>query len=356
MDKERARTDRSLSAERKDSDKALLDGKVAERAADGVVEEARREADAVLRVARHQADQTAPVGVTDQAKVGRDRAQADSVVDFQRSVADERLRVHREEERLALAKLLPLEREHTDRDLLTERVRSNEAIESREDFLAIVSHDLRNLLRGVAFSSMSLASGTSDTEERKAVVATGKRIQHYAARMNHLIGDLVDVMSIDAGGLGCKITPGNPGVLLTETLATFREAAESKGITLKAEATGPLPQAAFDHDRMCQVFAHIVANALKFTARGGRVGMAGKRDGASIHFSVSDTGQGMAPDMLRSVFLRYWQPVANDPRGSGLGLYICKSIVEAHGGRIWAESTVGQGSTFHFTVPLGTGT
>ena len=170
--------------------------------------------------------------------------------------------------------------------------------------------------------------------------------------MNRLIGDLVDVMSIDAGKLSCTITPGDPRILIAESLTSFRESAMHKGIKLESEVKGTLLFAAFDHERICQVFAHLVSNALKFTAQGGRVCIGGERDGAWIHFSVSDTGSGIPHNMLESVFLRFWQSAGNDPRGSGLGLFICKSIVEAHGGRIWAESEVGRGSVFHFTIPV----
>ncbi len=352
MESVRARTNRSLRAERADSDKVQVDAKAAETVADGVVAKARSEADEVLVAAREKADQSAPAEASDQTQVVRDRAKADSVVEVQRSVADDRLRHRRESEREALLHLLPLERQHTDRDLLSERLRSDEAVESRDDFLAIVTNDLRNLLRGVAFSAMSLSSGKVETEEGQAIVATGLRIQHYVARMNRLIGDLMDVMAIDAGKMSCTITPGDPKLLIAETLATFLESATHKGLKLESEVKGTLLFAAFDHDRISQVFAHLVANAIKFTPQGGRVWVGGEREGPWIHFSVSDTGAGIPEKTLESVFLRFWQSAGNDPRGSGLGLFICKSIVEAHGGRIWAESKVGKGSAFHFTIPV----
>jgi signal transduction histidine kinase len=349
----RAQTDKSLDAEREGADKGLREIEAAQQAADVVVDLARREADAVVDVAREKADkETEPALAIDQGIVDEDRAQADELLEYERATADHELRQRRDDERQALARLVPLERERTDRDLLTERVGSDDAIASRDDFLGIVSHDLRNLLGGIVLSSGSLSKGSPDTVDGRRMVVAGKRIQLYAARMNRIIGDLADVASIDAGKLACNIVPSDPAGLIDETLATFRDAADRKQITLVSEASSALPLGAFDSQRMLQVFANLVSNALKFTTQGGQVRIGGEREGAQIHFSVSDTGQGIPQDMLESVFLRFWQSVGNDRRGSGLGLYICKNLIEAHGGRIWVESGVGKGSVFHFTVSV----
>jgi signal transduction histidine kinase len=353
MEKKRAQTDRSLRTERHDTDQALRAKQVAEKTADKVVDLARHTADAVVVIARDKADHDSePSTAIDQAVVGNDRAQADEVLQEERATADDRLRREREECSYALADLLPLERERTDRDLLTERTRSDEELANRDDFLAIVSHDLRNLLGGIVLSSSLLSKRASETDEGKRIVVTGKRIQLYAARMNRLIGDLVDVVSIDAGHLACTIVPSDPLALISETLETFRRAAEDKGILLQSEVTGALPRAAFDYERMLQVLSNLVSNALKFTVRGGKISIRGERTGDEVHLSVSDTGLGIPPNMFDAVFLRFWQIPTNDPRGTGLGLYISKSIVEAHKGRIWIESKVGQGSVFHFTIPV----
>jgi signal transduction histidine kinase len=353
MENRRAETDRSLRTERDDTDKALRDRHAAEQAADKVLDLARQKADALLLTTRDKADQAAEQSTAiAQAVVGNERARADEVLQSERATADERLRRAREEGGHALAELLPLEREHTDRDLLTERARSDEAIANRDDFLAIVSHDLRNLLGGIVLSSSSLSRKASDTDEGRRIVVTGKRIQLYAARMNRLIGDLVDVVSIDAGKLACAIVPSDPLALIAETMETFRRTAEDKGIGLESEVTGTLPRAAFDYERILQVFANLVSNAIKFTPRGGKICIRGERTGNQVHFSVSDTGLGISQNMFDAVFLRFWQAATTHPRGTGLGLYISKSIVEAHSGRIWIESEVGQGSIFHFTVPV----
>ncbi|HEY6551996.1 MAG TPA: hypothetical protein VI669_01500, partial [Vicinamibacteria bacterium] len=153
MDDERAETDESLRAERDGADDALLEKRAAEHVADTVLDLAREKADALIVAARNEADRTSEAGTIQQALVGVDRARADKVVEDERATADDRLRLERQDAARALARLLPLERERTDRDLLTERVRSDEALASRDDFLAIVSHDLRNLLGGIVCSS-----------------------------------------------------------------------------------------------------------------------------------------------------------------------------------------------------------
>jgi signal transduction histidine kinase len=107
-----------------------------------------------------------------------------------------------------------------------------------------------------------------------------------------------------------------------------------------------------DGSRVLQVLSNLVGNAIKFTPDGGSVRIACAADGESARFSVTDTGPGIPPEQIPQLFGRFWQADSADRRGVGLGLSIAKGIVEAHGGRIWVESRVGAGSTFHFTLPL----
>ncbi len=169
--------------------------------------------------------------------------------------------------------------------------------------------------------------------------------------MNRLIGDLIDVVSIEAGRLAVLPAAGDVAALLEEAVAAFSQTAQGRGIDLECRPAEAVLPADFDHDRMLQVLANLIANALKFTPRGGRVGVAAERTGDQIRLSVTDTGVGIPGDMLPLVFERFWQANAEDRRGMGLGLYISKCVVEAHGGRIWAESEPGKGSAFHVTFP-----
>jgi signal transduction histidine kinase len=352
---ERSLTDASLRTERAETDKALADSQArVEAEADEVVQRARDQADAILVVARDRADESLTEAAAKgpvRAAVTRERAVADALLEDERSAEDERLRLEREAEGRMLARLLPLEREKTDRYLLTERIRSDDSLANRDDFLNIVSHDLRNLLSGIVMSA-SLLSDSAGADETGARTRTAtERITRYAARMNRLIGDLLDVGSIDAGALSLVRVPSDLSNVVTEAVDTFRAMAAAKSISLEIEPLeSPLP-CDVDHDRMLQVLANLVTNALKFTQHGGQVRVRGELDAQVVRFSISDNGPGIPDAMLESVFERFWQVGKDDRRGLGLGLYISRSIVEAHGGEIWAESKLGHGSRFSFELP-----
>ena len=352
---ERDQTDESLRLEREKTDQALADRQLAEEDSDQMVHQARESADAVLTAARAKADQQLNQGSPQdvaRATLAKERVLEDEALQDERDSADENLRREREENARVLSRLLPLERDKTDRFLLTERARSDDALSNRDNFLGIVSHDLRNLLGGIVISAGVLSERASENEDGKQTLAETARIQRYAARMNRLIGDLVDVASIDAGKLAVIPAPGDVAALIAEAVDTFQATASAKGVSLQAEMSEhPLP-AELDHDRMLQVLANTISNAIKFTSRGGSVGVRGERAGDDVRVCISDTGTGIPNSKLEAVFERFWQGGKDDRRGVGLGLYISRCIVEAHGGRIWAESRLGEGSRFCFTLPV----
>jgi len=280
------------------------------------------------------------------ATLAEARVLDDETLQEERTSADEILRRERDENARVLSRLLPLEREKTDRFLLTERARSDVALSNRDNFLGLVSHDLRNLLSGIVMSAELLSARAPDNEDGAQTLVATARIQRYAARMNRLIGDLIDVASIDAGKLAITPLPGDATTLIAEAVDTFQATASAKGISLQTEVEGSL-LAEFDHDRMLQVLVNIIANAIKFTSRGGSILVRVESAGNELRFSISDTGSGIPGHMLEAIFERFWQVGKDDRRGVGLGLYISRCIVEAHGGRIWAESTLGEGSTFY---------
>ena len=354
---EREETDESLRAERKNTDRALSARRARiEESADAIVERAREQADAVLDSARADADDRLDAGrggAQARDAVAQERAGEDDALHEERTAADDTLRRERVEQARTLAALLPLEREKTDRRLWTERARSDDALAHRDDFMGIVSHDLRNLLGAIAESSRLLAQQASDSDEGRRTSAAMERIQRYIARMNRLIADLVDVASIDSGKLAVQLQRADAAAVLAEAAAAFAQNAHDRDIALEVSTSEPSLTADFDPERMLQVLANLIANALKFTARAGTISVRGERAGDALHISVVDTGVGISADMLEAIFERFWQVGKNDHRGLGLGLYISKCIVDAHGGRIWAESTLGSGSAFHFTIPLG---
>jgi len=351
---ERDQTDESLRTERQKTDRALAERHATEEDSDLVVARARENADTVLTEARAKADQrldeTLPQEATS-TTLAEERVLEDEALQDERASADEILRRERHENARVLSRLLPLEREKTDRFLLTERARSDVALANRDNFLGLVSHDLRNLLGGIVMSAELLSARAHDDEDGQQTLLATTRIQRYAARMNRLIGDLVDVASIDAGKLALTPAPGDAAALIDEAVFTFQAAASAKGIPLQAEiAERPLP-AELDHDRMLQVLANIISNAIKFTSEGGSIRVRGERAGDELRVSISDTGSGIPENMLEAIFERFWQVGKNDRRGVGLGLFISMCIVEAHGGKIWAESKLGEGSTICFTLP-----
>jgi signal transduction histidine kinase len=351
VEDKRSETDKSLRIERHDLERAALDVATAEHTADELVDSAREMADAVMAQARKLADRQAPDATPgEQVRVEAARDQADLDLERARALADARLRLQREETSRALAELLPLEREQTDRDLLVERVHSDETLANRDDFLGMVSHDLKNLLGGIVLCASRLTS--AGPADREAMAKAGERVRLYAARMNRLLSDLLDVVSIDAGRLSCTFAPCNPAALVREAVESFRQAAAGKGIDLRCEVADGLGPTAFDYGRILQVFANLLSNALKFTPRGGTIVIRAARDEGGVEFSVEDDGVGIAAEAQTAVFERFWQASATDRRGTGLGLYISRSLVEAHGGRIWVESTLGHGSTFRFTIPI----
>ena len=347
---EREQTDESLRVEREKADDALGQKLAAiEETADAVITKARARADEVLAAARAKTDrQTSTSNAQSSQRTERKRVLEDEIVREERADADEAVRVERAEH----VALLSAERQETDRDLLSERARSDDAVATRDDFLGIVSHDLRNMLGSMVGFAALIAEAESQENHKEQVLMHAHRIQRSGARMNRLIGDLVDVASIEAGVLAVTPEVGDPAQVVTEAVDTFQAQASANGISLMADIVPPPSMASFDPARILQVLTNILSNAIKFTPPNGRVVVRLERLSDELHFAVSDTGVGIPADKLEAVFDRFRQVNTNDRRGIGLGLYISKCIVQGHGGRIWAESKLG--STFHFTLPVHT--
>jgi signal transduction histidine kinase len=342
---ERQQTDESLRAEREQADLALIAGvEDFDEVADSVIVLARQRADDVLAAARAKVDRRAPYPAP---PLVRERQLEDQVLQKERDAADEVLR----EERAEHVALLATERNETDKDLVQERDRADDALATRDEFLAIVSHDLRNLLNTVLGFAGLITKEVEREKYNARVVSDAQRIQRSGARMNRLIGDLVDVASIQAGTLAVTRTEQSPTGVVQEALDTFLPQATSRGITLRAEVSTPLAVCAFDAARILQVLGNLLSNALKFTPLKGTVVLGVESQPDALQFSVRDTGPGIPADKLEAIFDRYLQVRSDDRRGVGLGLYISRCIVLGHGGRIWAESARGEGSTVRFTLP-----
>jgi PAS domain S-box-containing protein len=220
---------------------------------------------------------------------------------------------------------------------------------ARDEMLAVVAHDLRNPLSAIIMSS-SLALEIGD--ERKSLERDQfELIKRTGDHMNRLIQDLLDATRMQSGQLNLELLAMPASVIIDDAMEMLLPLATHAGITLEAEVGPDLPPIRADRLRLVQVLSNLMGNALKFTARGGRVGISVTEGEGELRFRVSDTGPGIAPDQLPHIFGRFWQGRRTDGRGLGLGLAIARGIVEAHGGTIWVESEVGVGSSFWFTVP-----
>ena len=229
------------------------------------------------------------------------------------------------------------------------------ATRARDEVLAVVAHDLRNPLSTILMSCAVLLDGVAPLEANADTTSADRRpvvlMRRAAERMQRLIQDLLDVKRIESGRLGVEPRAELLGNVISEAVDMLRPLADSNGLGLFNEVPSDLPAALIDPPRIQQVLSNLVGNAIKFTPRGGRVAVRAEALADAVRLAVSDSGPGIGADQLPHIFGRFWQAKPTDRRGIGLGLAIAKGIVEAHGGRIWVESQLGQGSTFYFTVP-----
>lgn len=352
----RGQTDESLRDEREKSDRAIAEGRdVVADVADEVLRHARIEADAVLLEARDKADQRLSDADGSPAAahlVESERAAEDAALQDDRQAADETLEFERVETMRLLSRLLPEERRATDGHLQAERVRSDGALANRDDFLGLVAHDLRDLLSGIALSAELIARTVAATDQCDRLAPDIARIQRHTARATRLICDLVDVASIDAGRLSIARAPGDLSALLADVADEFRASASVKDIDVVVEGDAAPIAGDFDGERLFQVLGNLVGNAIKFSPRATRIVLRGQATGGQWQCSVTDQGPGIPDGQLETVFERFAQVKTNDRRGLGLGLFIAKRIVEEHAGRIWAESTLGRGTSVLFTIPM----
>jgi signal transduction histidine kinase len=245
---------------------------------------------------------------------------------------------------------IALDRHHAWQRDIASRDRAETAIREREQILAIVSHELMNPLGAVLLTTDYLARNLP-TENQGKWLHGLETVQHSTERMQRLIADLLDFASIQAGRLAMKRQPQDPRSILAEALGTFEADAEAKKVRLLAEAGADLPRAYCDRDRVLQVLSNLVGNALKVTGADGRVSLRAEGREHEVMFAVSDSGPGISAEDLDHIFERFWRGREAGYKGTGLGLSIARGIVEAHGGRIWAESKVGKGTTFFLTLP-----
>jgi signal transduction histidine kinase len=228
----------------------------------------------------------------------------------------------------------------------------------KSEFLSIVSHELRTPLTSIGGALELLATGllplTSERAKKSIQIAATE-----ADRLTRLVSDILDLERLESGKLQLQIQPCNLEDLMQRAIDFMQLAADEHNIILTAN---PLPLAVnIDGDRILQVLTNLLSNAIKFSTPHSSVKLTAELysepgiTSSYVCLTVSDQGRGIPTEKLDIIFDRFQQVDASDSRqkgGTGLGLAICRSIVQQHGGTIWAESTLGQGSQFHLTLPI----
>jgi signal transduction histidine kinase len=227
---------------------------------------------------------------------------------------------------------------------MTSRLEAGE--EQRRRLLADVSHELRTPLSVVQGNLEALVDGVHPADEAHLVA-----ILDETKVLSRLVEDLRTLSLAESGALALHRETIDVGALIRETVESFASQAEPAGVSLEADVSSGLPQADADPVRAREILTNLVANALRYTPRGGRVTVTARPDGASLAIDVRDTGAGIAPDRVGRIFDRFYK--SPESRGAGLGLAIAKQLVEAHGGQISATSVLGQGTDIRFTLPVG---
>jgi signal transduction histidine kinase len=219
---------------------------------------------------------------------------------------------------------------------------------TREEVLGVVAHDLRNPLSLIVTTTELLQEEDLEPERRKQILDIAMRA---GKQMNRLIEDLLDTVHMQSGKFSLDLEDVDACGILRQADETFRPIARRRRIKLRSKCPEGAIWVRGDPFRISQLLGNLLGNALKFTPEGGSVTYGGTPSGREVTFYVTDTGPGISPEQAAHLFEQFWQ-ARNDKRGVGLGLTIAKGIVDAHGGRIWCESTLGAGSTFSFTLPV----
>ncbi len=357
----RGKTDQSLEEERDKTDKYLEQDSVSvEEATDTTIRLTRRVVDKEVESHRAAVDQKK----ADQLDGTATERLVDSILSQERERTDELHNAERKEEdrvrkqELAQAQmhaetLLEHERKETDHSLLDERVLADSELITREQFVTIVSHDLKNPVVAISMVARAMRSGLSQsTVDVNGLLKSLTTIEQATTFMNRMISDLLDVEQMAHNKLYLKHEKVDLRVLLQECMQLFAPLVSSQSFSMTIH-TSPEPIFAyFDHDRILQVLSNLVGNSLKFTPNGGAIRLSAQKQETEVVISVTDNGAGIPAEAQTQIFERFSQLTVNDRSGLGLGLFIAKWMVETHKGRIWVTSELGKGSTFSFTLPV----
>jgi histidine kinase len=239
-----------------------------------------------------------------------------------------------------------LERDAKERDRIEQM---------KDDFVLTVSHELRTPVTVVkGFAEMLIAEKRLGANQREAAEV----IAESASQLQGLIEDLLDLARSDAGKLRINPEPTSVRPLVQKIGRQIRPSFEEKNQKLTVSVEKAIPDVQADPDRIGQVISNLLTNANKYSQDGAKIRLSASKNGKAVEFEVSDTGPGLGTEQLEHVFERFWRGESGESQavgGTGVGLAITKSLVEVHGGKISAESELGKGTTFRFTLPIADG-
>ncbi|MCK5247384.1 HAMP domain-containing protein [Candidatus Bipolaricaulota bacterium] len=222
----------------------------------------------------------------------------------------------------------------------------------RRQLIGDVAHELRTPLTTIKGYMEGLIDGVLPVETE-----TFQQVHHEADRLQRLVYDLQELSRVEAGAYELNLQPVQVSTLMADVTARLSRQFEEKEVVLETDIPSSLPRVLADKDRIDQVLTNVVGNALQYTPAGGRVWVTATLQGKKIFIAVHDTGIGISPEHLPNLFTRFYRVEKSRSRavgGSGIGLTIAKYLVEAHGGRIWAENAPDGGACFTFTLPVST--
>ncbi len=283
-----------------------------------------------------------------------DESDASAVDELKQQARDQtRLLSELEEKREELERL-NAELADRNRELKDANTRLHELSNMKEEFLALTTHDLRSplaVISGVINFFTSGRLGELTPEQQKMV----SMMERNTGNLIELVNDLLDASKLESGSIRLDITADDLHTIAAELSETMTPLAADKGIDLHVNIPADLPHVRADRAKLRRILVNLLSNAIKFTNRGGRVTISAEHIDGVIRISVTDTGVGIAPEDVARLFDKYEQArsrATRSEKGTGLGLYITKQLVELHGGTINVESTLGEGSTFAFTLPV----
>lgn len=223
----------------------------------------------------------------------------------------------------------------------------------KDDFVSVASHELRTPMTAIrSYTWMALNKSTSLDEKTRDYLS---KVYTSTERLIHLVNEMLDVSRIESGRVRLKPESVNLVQLAQDVQTEFQARSQEQNLNIIINAPKSLPEVKADREKIHQVFENLVGNAFKFTPPGGTVTITLSNTEKNIQIAISDTGHGISTEDLPKLFAKFGMlentltPISGS--GTGLGLFICKQYIELHGGQIWADSTLGQGSTFTFTLP-----